>query len=254
MILERQAKDHLPDGEYYIPTEKMVKSMDNITPTNIASERDFAMLDYLAYMKPAATVGHIETIVMWSNNKTSQYLSGLSLEERAKMFSEVSKCGPMIQKKWREKHEELFQKKLERLQKKQEEKEKMDERSETKRWKIMNDVMSMGGLWKKNEISEKMQECVSDAQKKERIYAQIYFLKDIMLCNGKRELFQKSHLGKRYDLKDMVDNLKVIHEENDVEEKQSEDVEPRGLEYRPISEVKEKLSQQSLHVIEISCR
>ncbi len=43
---------------------------------------DFAQLDMLVRQKPAARVTTLETIIMWTNNKTPEWLDGLSEEER----------------------------------------------------------------------------------------------------------------------------------------------------------------------------
>ena len=61
LILERQAKDQLEGGKYFQPTPTLQESAKNVPTTNTISERDFAILDVLVRLKPAASSHLFET-------------------------------------------------------------------------------------------------------------------------------------------------------------------------------------------------
>ncbi|WAR18170.1 hypothetical protein MAR_000008 [Mya arenaria] len=46
-----------------------------VPTTNSCSDRDFAQLDVLMRLKPAASIECLESIIMWTNNETSAWLA-----------------------------------------------------------------------------------------------------------------------------------------------------------------------------------
>ena len=81
LILERQAKDQLPGGKYWGLGQSECEKVSAVSSTNTAFERDFAQLDMLMRAKPSASTIAYESIIMWSNNKTSVCLEILSEKE-----------------------------------------------------------------------------------------------------------------------------------------------------------------------------
>ncbi|XP_070547896.1 uncharacterized protein [Ptychodera flava] len=70
IILERQCEEQLPGGKYCDLSDGEKESVSSVPTTNVAGERDFAILDLLVRTKPAATTLCYGTLVMWANNKT----------------------------------------------------------------------------------------------------------------------------------------------------------------------------------------
>jgi E1A/CREB-binding protein len=68
----------LPGGKYFQNT----KSNSVVTATNIASERDFAILDRLMRCKPSASTTCLEALTLWMNNKTAQWFDSKSENEK----------------------------------------------------------------------------------------------------------------------------------------------------------------------------
>ena len=77
IILERQCKDNLPGGKFWEPSETLAKKSNNVPTSNIVSERDMGILDYVQHLKPNVSTLAVEATVMWVNNKTGDWLSGL---------------------------------------------------------------------------------------------------------------------------------------------------------------------------------
>lgn len=73
IILERQ--DHLPGGKYWALSDPEINLVASVPTTNTVSERDYAQLDILMRTKPSAATTTYKAIVMWSNNKSSTWLT-----------------------------------------------------------------------------------------------------------------------------------------------------------------------------------
>lgn len=84
LILERQVKDQLPGGKFYDPRVEVQFRASALPATNTCSERDFAQLDMLMRTKPPASTECYDYVIMWTNNKTSKWLSSLENKERLK--------------------------------------------------------------------------------------------------------------------------------------------------------------------------
>ena len=82
LILERQAKDQLEGGMFFGPSEELQNSAKNVPTTNTISERDFAILDILVRLKPAATCHAYETYLLWLNNKPSEWLDTMDVQQQ----------------------------------------------------------------------------------------------------------------------------------------------------------------------------
>ena len=92
-VIERQAKDQLPGGKYWTQS-----SDEHLPSTNNMSERDFAQLDILLSLKPSASTTTFESIIMWTNNKTSSWLQAMNEEERKEIIENARKNVPEMRK------------------------------------------------------------------------------------------------------------------------------------------------------------
>ena len=83
LLVSRLLEDHLPGGVF-----DETKSVPN---SNTVSERDFAKLDRFLMEKPNATTLALEGLILFSNNKTAQWLRDKSPEEREILFTKARK-------------------------------------------------------------------------------------------------------------------------------------------------------------------
>lgn len=60
----------------------LIEQTKSVPKTNTVSERDFGSLGLLLKMKPAASTVCFDTIIMWSNNKSSNWLNKLDPDEK----------------------------------------------------------------------------------------------------------------------------------------------------------------------------
>lgn len=105
-LVLRLVKDHLSGGEYDNPSKNLVGQTRSVPKTNTISERDFAKLDRLLREKPNATTLSLEAVILFSNNKTAQWLHEKSLAEREELLS--SKSYIVLEKSFSMKSEQKF--------------------------------------------------------------------------------------------------------------------------------------------------
>ena len=79
LTVQRLLPDHLPGGVYHAVTDAaIIEETKSVPTTNLAPERDFAVLDRLISQKPNATYIALESVILFSHNKTSEWLKGKS--------------------------------------------------------------------------------------------------------------------------------------------------------------------------------
>ena len=81
--IQRLLIDHLPGGKFHQVTDSVVIAETASVPkTNVNPERDFAVLDRMLSQKPNASYIALESLLLFSHNKTSAWLEEKSTEER----------------------------------------------------------------------------------------------------------------------------------------------------------------------------
>ncbi len=242
IILERQGKDQLPGGKYYIPDENIKDISKAVPSTNVCSERDFAMLDWMMRYKPHATTMHYSTLMQWKNNKTAEYLGSLPVEEKKKLLTDARKSAPRIFKEHKEAEKKLKAEKIANLQEKQLQKEKKEEATAVKAVLATNKLVQYGGVWgSPQEVDDKCKEYRdnkwTEKQIFEAVYSQIIYFRDVVKAKGKRELYQKTSKKKAKPLDEMIANLKSILELNSIEIEDDDN----KLQYFPIEEAEKNI-------------
>ena len=83
------------------------------------SERDFGSLDLLIRMKPAATTLCYESVILWTNNKTSEWLNSLDHDIKNKLLDHARVRAPEVKRMFNDKRETIKKQKLEKLKENQ---------------------------------------------------------------------------------------------------------------------------------------
>ena len=99
---QRLLLDHLPGGVYYSCEDTVIMSETASVPyTNVAPERDFAMLDRLIREKPNATMAALEAMILYSHNKSSKWHEQQSADDRGNLLKAARTLAPLIRAKFR---------------------------------------------------------------------------------------------------------------------------------------------------------
>ena len=216
LILERQEQDQLPGGKYYNPTSSVKSMSSNVPTTNMASERDFAILDLLIRSKPHATTLAYEALIMWQNNGTLAWLKGKSEEEKVKLMESARKGAVEARARYRDRRDTLQKERLEKLKKKQSDKEETAEKVQQQKVKSLSTLTQLGlSVWTKvEEVDHELTKIEDEKEKREAVLAQINVQKFVLLSKGRRQLFQQTQTVKgqktTFSLSKLISNLKEI--------------------------------------------
>ena len=117
---QRLLLDHLPGGLYNSVTDGLlVEETASVPTTNVAPERDFAVLDRMLREKPNARLVALESMILYSNNKTSLWLDKKTKEEKKTLLQAACTLAPVKSRKFKERRRELEAKREEALVQKQ---------------------------------------------------------------------------------------------------------------------------------------
>ena len=95
----------------------VIEEVASVPTTNVAPERDFAILDRLVREKPNASVVALESMILYSHNKTSSWQP---LDDRKKLIEVARKLAPSVRKKFNERHQAIEERRADALLKRQE--------------------------------------------------------------------------------------------------------------------------------------
>ena len=84
---QRLLLDHLPGGKYHVVADTVM-----VQETASVPELDFAILDRLMWEKPNASHVALESMILYSHNKTSSWLEKQSHEEKGKLLRMADFC------------------------------------------------------------------------------------------------------------------------------------------------------------------
>ncbi|MES9880650.1 MAG: hypothetical protein ABW185_07190 [Sedimenticola sp.] len=239
LILERQAKDQLPGGKYFSPDQVTQQKASNVPTTNTCSERDFAQLDILMRTKPSAGTVAYESIIMWTNNKTSHWLNSLSSDAKEEILNDARVSAPQLLSAFRAKQTSLYEKKLLLLRKRQEQKVQKEGKLYSQNVKLTKKLNNIGGLWLSEEDINVRKESLTKGEYKDAIISQLQFRKKVLHSKGPKEKFQQVCKGKTYSIEELEENLRHILVIN-AEEENEEEEQPH-LSYIDVEEAAQKI-------------
>ena len=117
---QRLLLDHLPGGMYNSVTDTVVVNETASVPTtNVAPERDFAILDRMIREKPNANLVAIESMILYSHNKSSLWLEQKTYKERELLLRAARTLAPAIRERFKNRRLALEKRRGEALVKKQ---------------------------------------------------------------------------------------------------------------------------------------
>ena len=236
LVLERLAADQLPGGKYFIPSDSLKQMAQHVPKTNKISEADFAILDLLVRKKPNASINTFDALIMWSKNKTMEWLDNLPIGEKQGLFKDARKGAASMAEKFKLRKAILEEEKADILKKKLEQKVAKEAKENQKKTEATNSLAEIGKLWvNEDEIDTSLEEFEGDLEKRKALLCQINFHKIVLKSKGPKLLFNKTKLlsEKRVDLNvaELTSNLKEIVNLNPVST-------PDGTEETTIEKVK----------------
>ena len=122
LTVERLLSDYLQGGDYECVTDTvLIKETKSVPLTNVAPERDFTVLDRLISHKPNATTIALESIILYSHNKTSNWLKNKPQSEQNKLIEAARTLTKVHKANFCKRRKEIEALCLKMVQKRQEE-------------------------------------------------------------------------------------------------------------------------------------
>ena len=128
------------DQEPAVATAKRKETV-SVKKTNTNSERDFAKLDRLLREKPHATMLSLEAHILFSNNKTREWLESKSPDELKLLMEIAKKSVPKHKQKFKERLATIQAHRTETQQKQEKQKQAAKQRFLLEKEKITTDMI-----------------------------------------------------------------------------------------------------------------
>lgn len=198
--------DHLPGGQFHSASDDLRQETASVSSTNVVSERDFAQLDRLLREKPNARTLALEGMVMFANNKTSQWLSAKSSAEQAEILATARRTSSDIQKMYRARQAEIASFQLARLRQKEEEIAQKRARDLKRKEAITKDVEKYG-LWTSAHEVQSRISGLGIGDSRAALKAQLQFRKIVLKQSAPADKFSLSKGGKLHSIPTLAANL-----------------------------------------------
>ncbi len=141
-VIKRQLVNHFEGGKHAEPSEELVHISKSVPKTNQSNESNFGQLDRIKRFKPNATTAHIEGMILYVNNKTSDWLDTKC--DDSDILQKVSKLLPKFIEKWRQRSKEIKNKRIEMLKQRAEENKRKKIIKIAVKQKIIDNVLKHG--------------------------------------------------------------------------------------------------------------
>ncbi|CAG2253618.1 unnamed protein product [Mytilus edulis] len=176
--------DCFPGGKFSVDSAENFENLKNISrnvsTTKIISERDFAHLDRLTREKPNANTIAVEGMILFTNNKTLQWLYSLNPDKKTEVFKIARGNAPKMIKNYRKQKIVIEENHIKILNKRKEENLRLQQNKMDELNKIRADIEKIGGEWKcQKEIDDNLNN-IAKSKKIEAVKAQIKFQRLIL--------------------------------------------------------------------------
>jgi len=140
-LLKRQAADHLPGGRYSSMSEDIYNESKSAYKHNKLPEFFFGQLDFLLKYRTNATALCNEAYLLYSHNKTADWLDSLEDTARENLLKESRKECIMIREKFHERLKEIENRRLETMKRKEKELAEKKRRTLQRKENFTNDIL-----------------------------------------------------------------------------------------------------------------
>ena len=210
-LLVRLVSDHLPGGVYDNPSAQLEIETGSAPKTNVISERDFAQLDRLLREKPNASTLSLEAMVLFSNNKTAQWLNSKPQAEVKELLQKARKVAPEFKQLYKDRRKQMLEERARLLQAKQHALQAAQEKSLRRKEQLTKEVLHYG-LWQTHgDVKNGLGKLKSKTAKVKALKAQINFRKLVLQQKyPDKGVFSFSKNRKQFSVDELATNLKKL--------------------------------------------
>ncbi|XP_061186880.1 uncharacterized protein LOC133195007 [Saccostrea echinata] len=170
--------DFLDGGKYFNACSKnFFKECSSCSTNNISIERLMGQLDFKVKYAATSSVNTIESVLMFNNNDTINWLAKKSEDNQRQIINNARKESRTFLLENRRRKEDLLQKHLQIIREKEEETKKKKERQTEAIDKALEDI-NIHGLWQsEEEISHRLSQLKTKKEKMTALKTQINIYK-----------------------------------------------------------------------------
>ncbi|XP_033730479.1 uncharacterized protein LOC117319875 [Pecten maximus] len=180
-LLKRMVSEHLPGGKFWNVSSATRSAAESALKHNKSPEFIFGQLDHLISYRPNASVLANEAYLLYSYNKTSDWLHNLPDDEKKRVIESSRKEGRELRQKFKERLKEIEQKRLDAQKRKQLELKRLEQQRILKAENLTNDVCFYG-LWQSvSQIEEGLSRLKGDkGEMLKALYSQLKFRRYVL--------------------------------------------------------------------------
>ena len=204
--MRRMLVDHLPGGEFHsISNSQMVRETSSVPKTNVTPERNFAVLDRLLGQKPNASYIALESLLLFSHNKTSD---SKTPQEKERLFQAARTMTSVHRANFQKRRVEIERRRKEQQERKEKER-LLKEKKAMEEKENLTKKISHVGLWTSEaEVREGLDALARANEKKDALKLQLKFRKKVLSQTyHDKTVFQFSHNSRAFSVSELKQNL-----------------------------------------------
>lgn len=171
--------DHLPGGRYESASEEVRKLSKGTAKHNKYCESVFAMYDQLLRTRPHISTIAAEASVMFTLNRTAEWLDAKSEEEERHILKDSRKMVKDVVRAFKERQLKIRETKAKQLKEKMEKAEAAKKRALDAKIKNANDIIYWGLIQEEDGVTKAL-EALNNSDKLQLLKAQIKFRKNVL--------------------------------------------------------------------------
>ena len=210
-LLTRLLSDHLPGGVHDNPCAQLQEETKSVPKTNVISERDFGQLDRLLREKPNASTLSLEAMVLFSNNKTAQWLNSKPQAEVKVLLQKARNAAPEFKQLYADRRKQMQEERTQLLKAKQQALQAAKEKALRQKEQLTQEIVQCG-LWQTHDdIMKGLAMEKSKSAKIKALKAQLNFRRRVLeQQHPDKEVFAFSRKGKQLSVDELVSNLEKL--------------------------------------------
>ena len=139
-LAQERFRDQLPGGTYANPSEELREETESVPVHNKMCETVFARADFLLHNKPNISTIAMESYVMFSFNKTSEWLEGKDKQQQEEIMRESYKEVKHVRERYLKRKKELSERRADMIRLKLQEAEKARLKKEAERLELVQQI------------------------------------------------------------------------------------------------------------------
>lgn len=207
--MQRMLIDHLPGGEFHsVSDTQMFDEAKSVPKTNVTPERDFAVLDRLLSQKPNATFIALESLLLFSHNKTSTWLYSKTPQERERLLQAARTMTSVHRANFQKRRVEIERRRREEQEKRERERLKREKHAIEEKEDLTKEISRIGLWTSETEVSNGLDALRTASAKKDALKLQLKFRKKVLSQTyHDKTVFQFSHNNRSFSVLELKQNL-----------------------------------------------